>query len=184
MRDEGVRHWKYCRPMVIGEMTSSNNDNYARERRMYWIAMASGYAMGRSDRHFAPLTDGRLTESLKFGLDGVPEIYPQLKILRDFVAGRVRFWRMRPANGLVEGDRLTCALAEEGQEILIYLPFGGTVRLDVPESACALLNPRTGEIAESRAAAGRFAFTAPDDEDWVLHIRALPPQPENGRKAE
>ncbi len=178
MRDYGVHYWQYCRPMVIGEMTSSNNGNYERERRMYWTGMCSGYAMGRSDRHFAPMTDGQLTETLKFGLDGVPEIYHNIQILHDFVEGRVRFWRMRPANELAESDRLSCTLAEENEEYLIYLPFGGSVKLDIPASRYEVLNTRTGEIAqEGKAAAGPFTFTAPDDEDWVLHIRALPVSP-------
>ena len=172
MRDDGVHYWQYCRPMVIGEMTSSNNGNYERERRMYWIGMTSGYAMGRSDRHFAPMTGDQLTETLKFNLEGTPVIYDYMKILRDFVTEKTRFWRMRPANELVSSDRLTSTLAEEDAQYLIYLPFGGEASLEIPVSSYELLNPRTGEIVQSgQAPAGTFRFAAPDDQDWIVYIR-------------
>ena len=179
MRDYGKLYWQFCRPMVIGEMTSSNNGNYERERRMYWIAMTSGYIMGRSDRHFAPVTNGKLTETDKFSLDGVPVIYEYLRILRDYVEKNVRFWRMRPANELVESEGLTSTLAAEDEEYLIYFVNGGKVKLTVPASSWELLDPRTGEIASQGASpAGTFEYSAPaKDEahgDWVLHLKAAP----------
>ena len=178
MRDYGKLYWQYCRPMVIGEMTSSNNGNYERERRMYWIAMTSGYIMGRSDRHFAPVTDGKLTEESKFSLGGVPVIYRYLRILREYVEKNVRFWRMRPANELVESRGLTSTLASEEEEYLIYFVNGGSVKLSVPACEWELLDPRTGKIPQSgKAPAGEFTFAAPPSKDetgsdWVLHIRA------------
>ena len=179
MRDYGAHYWQFARPMVIGEMTSSNNGNYERERRMYWIGMTSGYIMGRSDRHFAPMDGEQLRETVKFSLDGAPVIYDYLKILRDYVEKNVRFWRMRPANDLVESCGLTSTLAAENEEYLIYFVNGGKAKLSIPESSYTLLNPRTGEIQESGTApAGSFEYAAPAGEetesDWVLHIKAKP----------
>ncbi|MBQ4452351.1 MAG: DUF5060 domain-containing protein [Clostridia bacterium] len=183
MRDYGTHYWQYARPMVIGEMTSSNNGNYERERRMYWIGMTSGYAMGRSDRHFAPVRDGKLTEREKFGLSGDPVIYEYMRSMRRYVESSVAFWRMRPANELVQSDLLTCTLAAENEEYLIYFLFGGSAKLTIPYSKWELFDPRTGRVENSGTApAGEFRFTVPKAEDpaladWVLHIKALPPKP-------
>ena len=180
MRDYGTHYWQYCRPMVIGEMTASNNGNYERERRMYWIAMTSGYIMGRSDRHFAPMDGQQLRETVKFDLDGVPAIYSYVKILRDYVEKNVRFWRMRPANELVASEGLTSTLAAENEEYLIYFVNSGKVKLSIPNSCYDLLDPRTGEVRERGSAeAGVFEYSAPDAQDetqsdWVLHIVAEP----------
>ncbi|MCR4622413.1 MAG: DUF5060 domain-containing protein [Clostridiales bacterium] len=175
MRDYGKLYWQFNRPMVIGEMTSSNNGNYERERRMYWIAATSGYIMGRSDRHFAPVTGDKLTEELKFSLGGVPVIYDQLGILRSFIEEKVSFWRMEPMHDRCACDRLCCCLGETDREYLIYLPFGGKLEIDVPESQVRVLNPVTGQVRESVCKAGRFRFEQPQGEDVVLHIKVLPP---------
>ena len=178
MRDYGSLYWQFCRPMVIGEMTSSNNGNYERERRMYWIGMTSGYIMGRSDRHFAPMCEDGLMESKKFDIEGIPVIYEYLRILREYVEKNVRFWRMRPANELVESKGLTCTLAAEDEEYLIYFVNGGSVELNVPKGRYRLLDPRNGKIVqEGCCEEGAFKFDAPasdneNDTDWVLHIKA------------
>ena len=176
MRDYGKLYWQFNRPMVIGEMTSSNNGNYERERRMYWIAAASGYIMGRSDRHFAPITGDKLTEEIKFSLGGIPVIYDYLKILREFVEMNVSFWRMEPMHEKCGCDRLCCCLGDEGKEYLIYLPLGGKMSIDVPESSVCVLDPVNGEKTESRCPAGAFEFEHPYGKDAVIHIKALPPR--------
>ena len=176
MRDYGKLYWQFNRPMVIGEMTSSNNGNYERERRMYWIAAASGYIMGRSDRHFAPITGDKLTEEIKFSLGGIPVIYDYLKTLRSFMEAGVSFWRMEPMHEKCVCDRLCCCMGEEGKEYLIYLPFGGRLEIEVPASRVRVLNPVTGEINESCCSAGKFTLEQKPGEDAVIHIKALPPQ--------
>ena len=187
MRDYGTLYWQFARPMVIGEMTSSNNGDYERERRMYWIGMTSGYIMGRSDRHFSPMTGDKLTEELKFSLGKTPVIYDYLRILRDYVEKNVRFWRMRPANELVKGEGLVSTLAAENEEYLLYFVNGGKAELEIPASEYELLNPRTGEIClKGTARAGCFSFTAPEAEseresDWVLHIKAVNVAPKAGK---
>ena len=149
--------------------------------------MTSGYIMGRSDRHFSPMTGDKLTEELKFSLGKTPVIYDYLRILRDYVEKNVRFWRMRPANELVKGEGLVSTLAAENEEYLIYFVNGGKAELEIPASEYELLNPRTGEIClKGTAPAGCFSFTAPEAEseresDWVLHIKAVNVAPKAGK---
>ena len=106
MNQDGIWYWQFNRPMVIGEMNSFNNGIYGRERRMYWTAAASGFHMGRSDRHFGLIEDHQLVESKKFPQHadgksifekpGLPPIYPWLAILRHFMEEHVSYWNMAP----------------------------------------------------------------------------------------
>lgn len=171
MREEGVLHWKYQRPVVIGEMDCSNNGNYHHERRMYWIALTSGYMMSRSDRHFGFMNGNTMIESERFGLNDVPSIYLFLQIMHDYIEQNVSFWRMHPANELVKSSDLTCTLAEEEKEYLIYFPFGGKAELTLPDSESEWFNPRSGEVQPPKHhLAGAVSFEAEDTNDWVLHI--------------
>lgn len=171
----GSMMWKFGRPVVIGEMTAGNNGHYDAERRLYWIALTAGYAMGRCDRHFTMVTDGALTESLKFGLNSVPPIYEAVRLQHDFVETRkLRFWRMRPSNRLVEhdGENLVFCLAAEGEEYLLYFVEGGSAALEVPAGQAEWFNPRAGTSHTYEVQAGRRTFVSPDESDWVLHVRA------------
>lgn len=170
----GEEFWKYGRPTVIGEMTASTNNHYEVERRLYWIGFVSGYHMGRSDRHFGTVIDGRLVETDTFGLPGEPPIYPDIRRLSDFVAqSGVRFWRMHPADELLdEGGSLAFCLAAPGEEYVVYLVGGGSVSLRLPDGRATWYNPRTGVFSDAGRTAGDTRFTAPDGEDWVLRITA------------
>ncbi len=174
MNEFGEYYWYMGRPVVIGEMTSSNVGRYDFERRMYWLALASGFSMGRADRHFGTVVDGVFVEGRLFDNNGLPAIYPYLRIFADFIASRdVRFWRMRPSDDLLIGARhkLVYCLAAKDEEYLVTFLFGGRVELDLPECDFEWFNPRTGEsFLKRHAVAGRTAFEAPDKEDWVLHI--------------
>ncbi|WP_161606063.1 DUF5060 domain-containing protein [Microlunatus speluncae] len=174
----GELMWKFGRPVVIGEMTAGNNGRYDAERRLYWVALTAGYSMGRCDRHYPTVIDGRLGESVKFGLDGVPPIYGDIRRQVEFIESRgVRFWRMRPNDRLINsGDDLVYCLAAEDDEYLIYFVTGGSATLTAPTSRAEWFNPRTGEShATVDVAAGEQSFTAPDAEDWVLHLVAADP---------
>ncbi|MFC0680187.1 DUF5060 domain-containing protein [Lysobacter korlensis] len=170
----GEMMWKFGRPVVIGEMTAGNNGHYEAERRLYWVAFTAGYAMGRSDRHYPAVIGDRLGESVKFGLDGVPPIYEDIRRQVEFVESRaLRFWRMRPNDRLLTTDDDVFCLAAEDEEYVVYFPNGGTASLVAPEGTGEWFNPRTGESHSTLdVTAGDQAFTAPDDEDWVLHLRA------------
>ncbi len=177
MHDFGLEFWKYGRPVVIGEMTASTNNHYETERRLYWIGFTGGYSMGRADRHFRPTIDGRLTESDKFHISGDPPIYDDVQRLGEFVTrDKVRFWRMRPIDGLLDthGAMIYC-LAAEDEEYVIYFVSGGRATIKLSAASWKWYNPRTGEFSETHMApAGEQTFVAPDANDWVLHIVADP----------
>lgn len=174
----GEEFWHFGRPTVMGEMTAETNNQYSVERRLYWIGFTAGYSMARADRHFCPYADGGLVESKKFGIEGVPPIYDDIRRLGDFVEQhKVRFWRMRPNDVLIQpkDDALIYCLAAKDEEYVVYFVNGGTANIeDLPAVSYEWFNPRTGETVSNGEAAGTTAFTAPDDEDWVLHLLAKP----------
>lgn len=172
----GLRFWRFRRPTIIGEQDGRNNQKYPMERVGFWSAFSSGYFMGRIDRHY-DLTDGgtRLFESKLFSLPGDPGIYDDMKRMADFVDGSgVRFWRMMPADDLLDAASpgVFC-LAEEGEEYLFYFTQGGRASLKLPDRPfrARWFNPRTGEFGAEKTLQGAepTAFEAPDAEDWVLH---------------
>jgi len=172
----GERFWGYDRPAIIGEQDRFNNARYERERRGFWVALASGFAMGRVDRHY-PFADGdQLYESKLFNLPGDPPIYADLKRMADFVErSGVAYWRMAPSDGLlIEAAALVYCLAEAGREYLVYYAQGGGAGLELPAGryVATWFNPRTGEASGPLIVAGGQVqrFTAPDAEDWVLHV--------------
>jgi len=86
----------------------------------------------------------------------------------------VPYWRMEPADGLVTPAGNFC-LAEPGREYVVQLPAGGQVeiRLKAPGPyQAAWYNPREGKYQHIGAvAAGVASFSAPDGNDWILHVR-------------
>jgi hypothetical protein len=172
----GEEFWKYGRPVIIGEMTSGTNGHYDMERRLYWIGFTSGYTMGRADRHFGPVIQGKLTEIEKFGTEGIPPIYPDIRRMAEFVESRgIGFWRMRPNDRLLDaGDAMIYCLAAEEEEYVVYFVNGGTAALRLPSAEAEWFNPRTGEGGpKNRVEPGKVSFTAPDSNDWVLYIKKI-----------
>jgi hypothetical protein len=93
----------------------------------------------------------------------------QLASLYDFFTA-LPFWRLSPTPDLLEGDGL--CLSAPGEVYVAYLPRGGTVRLELPDSRRALaarwFDPRRGKFHGDAAPLGQGEFRAPDAEDWVL----------------
>lgn len=170
----GEQFWRYGRPVVIGEMTASTNNHYEVERRLYWVGFVSGYHMGRADRHFGIMADGKFVESEKFGVEDIPPIYPDIHRLAEFVEkDDVRFWRMRPSDELLgKESSLVFCLAAEGEEYVLYFVNGGRASLHLPACCGRWYNPRTGEFLAEKQACGTALFEAPDEGDWVLHLVA------------
>jgi hypothetical protein len=174
MNDFGEFYWHYGRPVVIGEMTAGTGGHYDMERRLYWIGLTAGYMMGRADRHFAPIVNGRLLESRKYQVDGEPPIYTDLANMTRFIKEqKIPFWRMRPSDYLIDtAETMVYCLAADGEAWLIYYVHGGQATLDLPGAAYIWFNPATGQIVETgTCASGRATFTAPDDGDWVLYLK-------------
>jgi hypothetical protein len=100
--------------------------------------------------------------------------------LAEFFTNRTVFWQLQPHNEIVVGGAGYVA-AILGQEYVAYLPTGGEVTLNLSAGTRTsnLLfdyewyNPRTGEItSEGDITGGVVSFTAPDENDWVLHLTA------------
>ena len=174
LKKEGIFHWKYTRPMVFGEMDSSNNGNYEHERRMYWVAMTSGFMMSRPDRHFRLMKNNDMAEAAHFNTKHIPPIYMYLKIMGTYLEQNVAFWKMHPVGGDIKSHPLACALASE-YEYLIYFPFGGTAEIILSESTGEWFNPRIGKVEKREDYSGGMTLLmAPNTEDWVLHIKVKP----------
>ena len=101
------------------------------------------------------------------------KFYPYLKILGDFMES-LPFWRMKPQPRLANTGM---CLAEPGEEYVVYTLDGGRVVTDLTAAGGSFsarwLNPRTGQFAERLEVKGNSKplLAAPDENDWVLHIK-------------
>jgi hypothetical protein len=81
----------------------------------------------------------------------------------------------QPFDG-VQGDAV--ALAEPGQNYVVYLPHGGKVTVDLSAAKSELtarwFNPRDGAFGEhfSVAPNTKSEFQSPNLHDWVLYLSA------------
>lgn len=94
-------------------------------------------------------------------------------ILYNFFTQKTRWSEMKPDNSLVS---IGFCLANLGQEYVIYLPKGGSIMVNLAAASGDLsaewFNPRTGLTTAAGIVTGgeNSNFTAPDSNDWVLHI--------------
>ncbi|MFQ6098757.1 MAG: putative collagen-binding domain-containing protein, partial [Armatimonadota bacterium] len=108
----------------------------------------------------------------------------QLALVKRFFTDVVRFETLRPAPELATacGDAAPgekpLFMADEGyHQIVVYLPVGGTVSLDVVqdrEYEASWFDPRTGDVMPATPSDGKFeapATGAPHPDDWVLVVK-------------
>jgi hypothetical protein len=101
----------------------------------------------------------------------------QLGLLHDFFAP-LPFWRLAPFTGIT-GNAV--ALAEEGKLYVVYLPYGGTIGIDLVAAKSRVntrwFNPRTGAFQSATQIDGGRTITmaAPDASDWVLLLKTDTP---------
>lgn len=101
----------------------------------------------------------------------------QLGYLYEFITRKTSFQDMNPAQFMVNAPNL--CLANTGKEYIVYAPDGGNISLNLSgatkQFSVEWLNPRTGVYQRLATAAGgtKRAFSAPDKEDWVLHLTAI-----------
>jgi Protein of unknown function (DUF4038)/Domain of unknown function (DUF5060)/Putative collagen-binding domain of a collagenase len=108
-----------------------------------------------------------------------------MKHLADFFSD-IEWWNMKPLPGLVAEYPQPFCLAKPGQEYILYLRYGGTVKLTMDKSSSSSVfnfywfNPGNGTRTEAKTVngAGILEFHCPesypgtsDYKDWVLHIR-------------
>jgi len=97
----------------------------------------------------------------------------QMKYLEGFFTS-IAWWRLRPDQRLIVGQpgagdsarHIAASRSEEEDLAVVYLPTGGTVRLD--EGVLAeWFDPRTGSRSPVPGPPAS-EFRAPDSQDWVL----------------
>jgi hypothetical protein len=101
-----------------------------------------------------------------------------MAVLRRIMEG-LPWWRLRPAQKLLAaqpGDEdlmqwVMAAGTPEGDLAVVYMPVGDTLRLVAHgQPQAEWVDPRTGRSQHAALVDGQV--TAPDDEDWLLIVRA------------
>lgn len=108
--------------------------------------------------------------------DRVQPRHDILKRIWDFFI-TLPFYRLAPRQDLVSQG---FCLAEDGREYLVYLETGGTVQVQVKPGTYTVqwINARDPrERRGSGTTANGANLTAPDSNDWLLHLRATPSSP-------
>ncbi len=162
-----------------GHPTERNQVHHTdKVRRSSWrIVCAGGY--------FAAGFNGTIGHSDAWNRIDAPNRYTfavrdegaaaQLAALYDFF-NTLPFWRMQPFDA-VTGESAV-ALAEPGQDYVVYLPHGGKLTVDLGAANGRLtarwFNPRNGTLGEPFmvARSNSAEFRAPDSNDWTLHLKA------------
>ena len=96
-----------------------------------------------------------------------------MKHLATLMSG-IAWWKLRPAPQLLatqpgaEAPSRFIAVAQHEKLILAYTPVAQPIELKA-EGQSRWFNPRSGELSDAKAEAGRF--TPPGDVDWVLVIQ-------------
>ena len=97
----------------------------------------------------------------------------QLKYAMDLLS-TLEYWKMKPHNEVVTGDKEAYCLAEPGKQYLIYLPEGGDASLMLAEGNydSRWFNPYTGVTQNTQRITGgdTLKIRAPDNNDWAVII--------------
>ncbi|MGZ8937771.1 MAG: DUF5060 domain-containing protein [Limisphaerales bacterium] len=99
--------------------------------------------------------------------------------LNFFRENKIPFWNMKNANDLVSksGDTQNFCLTHKDDLYLVYLPNGGTAKLNAGPGkyTVEIFNPRTGgDLTKSPEGTGILNLTSPNNEtaeDWLFLVR-------------
>ncbi len=137
---------------------------------MWGVVLAGGYGTTGDKNKYS---DGCPYFSANWHSD--PPEYVDIKILTDFFnSGRIEYWKMKSANGILTlGDRVY-ALSEPGRQYLFYSAVGYyfKAKIDSGNYQVIRLNPRDGLIENLGYIEG-FEFEANPDSsaDWVFFLK-------------
>jgi hypothetical protein len=107
-----------------------------------------------------------------------------MKHLADFFKN-IKWWNMAPHPELVREYPQPFCLAKPGEEYVLYLRYGGTVKVQMDDFATNAkfkyhwYNPATGKVYDSKIVQGKNILqfncpdgypSVPDYKDWVLYI--------------
>lgn len=135
-------------------------------RRAFWTAFASGGHFDYLDETLSPQRGGKISSPKRANL------YRQLGHIARF-AKDLPLPLLEPHDEVVlEGN--ASVLARLGERYIVYLPFGGEVKIRLGEGDFLYrwFDPRTGEWSKGKLCKGERArrFKAPSNEDWVLYM--------------
>ena len=154
----------------VGNTLQADGFSLTDLRKGMWVHMMSAAAFNNGDMN------GRNASGFSGSLDLDDKVQARHdipKMIWDFME-TVPFYRMAPRQDLVTAG---FCLAEPGAEYLVYLPEGG-------QTSVAVEGEQTYEVAwvnardpADRRVQGQTAdgqnLTAPDTQDWVLHLTAV-----------
>lgn len=160
-----VVQMEVCYETQIGEYGCTDPDEY---RKAGWSSVIGGgfYVYGHNN-----IIDDAPKDWNNLYNQGAKE----MGYISTFWDG-IEYWKMSPNNSLVTSGY---ALANSGKEYVIYLPAGGSATVDLSAAVGTLhvewYNPRTGTYQDKTTIQGGAPrnFTAPDTNDWVLHINSI-----------
>jgi hypothetical protein len=153
---------KYGKPFVNVEFSWRSpldlDARYTARRKAAWTIVTNGGHVGYGeDREL-------VTPGLTY-----------MQHLGAFFWFKTKFWLLQPHNEFVTSGT-GYSIAIPGEEYVVYLPSGGDITMDLSGASGTFptewYNPRTGEYTGQSTVAGGAvqAFSAPDSNDWVLHI--------------
>jgi Putative collagen-binding domain of a collagenase/Family of unknown function (DUF6298) len=166
-----LKRYDLRRPMIFDtDWTLNNNDDEI--RRAMWSAVLTGAHFNYLDASFQPgSSHGGDSRGYRRAA-----LRRQIGILAAFTR-QIRFWEMAPADGVVDNGNIS--VLASSKEMAAYLPFGGTVTLDMQNLKSTReaywYNPRNGvwrAVDDFTPGYAQQAFTAPDGNDWLLYIRS------------
>ncbi|MHC4673684.1 MAG: hypothetical protein ACYTBZ_14475, partial [Planctomycetota bacterium] len=149
-----------ARPMITDPDGAGYNDLDSHGRRQKaWACLTAGTHLDYFDfdiKDYSVLMTQAVTDSMKY-------IGYTIKFINDL---DVELAGMVPSDNLVTSG---WCLARSGDEYVIYLIAGGSTTVSnlLGTYTATWFNPRNGL---TQAATGGPNFTAPDSNDWVLHI--------------
>jgi hypothetical protein len=151
----------YGKPVVNVEFGFEGDISPEVVRKRAWTILTNGGYCGYTSNKYlyTPNTPGRT----------------YCKYLAEFFTQNTRFWKLEPHNEYVKQGMGYCT-AIPGEEYVLYLPSGGRVMVDLSEGngtfRVAWYNPRVGNFTKKTTIKGPgiISFTAPNSDDWVLHI--------------
>jgi hypothetical protein len=163
-----------AKPYVLSEPVpgwDGNNVALDAIRRSLWeVAMAGAGWVNQNDPSFGWDPNAAVAE--KSPLRDKAYDYAG-HCARFFNNSGVNFSDMKPQGEL---SSTGICLAQTGLEYVVYAPYGGSFTVDLSAVSGILnvewYNPRTGDFTMRTKTTGGsiVSFTAPDSNDWVLHI--------------
>ena len=141
-------------------------------RTMWGIYVAGGYGSAGDKNEY---DDGRPYVSANWHDE--PEFDDIKRLVDFFTAKGFEYWKMAGHNELVKTGERVYVLAEPGRQYIVYAAAGGRFSIDLAAGGyeARRFDPRTGEdLALDRVSGPAIrSFSAPDNRDWVLHLRMV-----------